>query len=235
MQIVVCDDEKDICSWIVKRVHRWYPEEECCVFLSGEEFLDSRMHADILFLDIQMPGRDGMEIARELRGRGERTVLIFITALKEYVFHAFDVSAFHYLVKPFSEEKFVEVLHTAIKQCREQKRDQEEEKCLIIRQKGLCTKVKSSEIIYAEVFNRKIVIHKIDGEVEYYGRMSALEKLVGTDFFRTHRAYLIHLKYVLQYDATTVWLENGAKVLLAKQKFPEFVQNYLQYNKRGRT
>lgn len=79
------------------------------------------------------------------------------------------------------------------------------------------------------------MIHKIDGEVEYYGRMSALEKLVGTDFFRTHRAYLIHLKYVLQYDATTVWLENGAKVLLAKQKFPEFVQNYLQYNKRGRT
>lgn len=51
-----------------------------------------------------MPGMDGMETARILRQKNERMVLIFVTAVEEYVFQAFDVAAFHYLVKPFSDE-----------------------------------------------------------------------------------------------------------------------------------
>ena len=63
-----------------------------------------------------MPGKNGMETARALRKRGMDTILIFVTAIEEYVFQAFDVGAFHYLVKPFEQEKFAEVLRNAIKQ-----------------------------------------------------------------------------------------------------------------------
>ena len=84
--------------------------------MSGEALLEADEQIDILFLDIQMPGKNGMETARALRKRGMDTILIFVTAIEEYVFQAFDVGAFHYLVKPFEQEKFAEVLRNAIKQ-----------------------------------------------------------------------------------------------------------------------
>ncbi len=62
--------------------------------------------------------------------------------------------------------------------------------------------------------------------------MSELEKQAGEDFFRAHRAYLVHMKYILQYNATMIYLENGEKALLAKQRYPEFVKQFLKYNQR---
>ena len=53
-----------------------------------------------------MDGTDGIETAKKLRERDEDTILIFITAIREYVFEAFDVAAFHYLLKPIEEDKF---------------------------------------------------------------------------------------------------------------------------------
>lgn len=96
---------------------------------------------------------------------------------------------------------------------------------------GIHIKIMLDSIIYAEVFNRKVVIHRIDSDIEYYGKMSELERMVGEDFFRPHRAYLVNLKYVEKYDASTIYLEKGT-ALMAKQKFPEFVKRYMKYNQR---
>lgn len=75
------------------------------------------------------------------------------------------------------------------------------------------------------------MIHSVKDTVEYYGRISELEKQLGEDFFRSHRAYLVHLKYVVKYNASTIKLEKGS-VLMAKQKYPEFVKRYMQYVQR---
>ncbi len=82
-----------------------------------------------------------------------------------------------------------------------------------------------------EVFNRKVIIHTTNGDTEYYDKLSDLEKKVGEDFFRPHRSYLVHFKYVLRYDAMSVIMENGI-VLMAKQNYPKFVKQYLKYNQR---
>lgn len=232
MRLGICDDEKTICGWISERARGLCPDAKVAVYRSGEELLADAERLDLLFLDIQMSGRNGIETAKELRRRKERTIIIFITALEEYVFQAFDVGAFHYLVKPFAEDKFDAVFKTALQQYREQAdMPVKEERYFMIQRGGVHTRVRLDEIIYAEVFNRKVVIHKADGEAEYYGKLSDLEKLAGEDFFRTHRAYLVNLKYVLQYNAGTIYLENGGKALVAKQKFPEFVKSYLKYNR----
>ncbi len=89
------------------------------------------------------------------------------------------------------------------------------------------------DIQYAEVYNRKIILHRADGDVEYYGRMAELEKMAGEDFFRTHRAYLVNLKHVVRYDAATISLERGT-AMMAKPKFPAFVKRYMKYNQKAR-
>ena len=228
-------DEKNIRELIWNKVEKQYPEAEIVFFASGEELLLSDVHIDILFLDIQMSGRDGMETARELRQRDNDVIIIFVTAVEEYVFQAFDVRAFNYIVKPIDDAKFTDVLQRAVDGLNSQDKvvKEPEEKYVMINNSGVHTKVILDDIVYAEVFNRKVVIHKMNDEIEYYGKMSDLEALAGESFFRPHRAYLINFKYVEKYDATTIYLEKGT-VLMAKLKFPEFVKKYMKYNqKRG--
>lgn len=235
MRIAICDDEKNIRELIGNKVEKQYPETEIVFFSSGEELLLSDMHIDILFLDIQMPGRDGMETARELRQRDNDVIIIFVTAVEEYVFQAFDVRAFNYIVKPIDDAKFTDVLQRAVDELGSMNKyvREPEDKYVMISNCGVHTKVILDEIVYAEVFNRKVVIHKMNDEIEYYGKMSDLEALAGESFFRPHRAYLINFKYVEKYDAATIYLEKGT-VLMAKLKFPEFVKKYMKYiQKRG--
>ena len=235
MRIAICDDEKNIRKLIANKVVKQYPDAEIIFFQSGEELLLSDESIDILFLDIQMSGIDGMETARELRKKDKSVILIFVTAVEEYVFQAFDVGAFNYIVKPINDRKFSDVLHRAVDEWSSQNINEKEpeERYVLINNSGVHTKVILDEIVSAEVFNRKVVIHKLDEEIEYYGKMSDLESLAGDSFFRPHRAYLINFKYVEKYDATTIYLERGT-ALMAKQNYPEFVKKYMKYiQKRG--
>ncbi|MDE6214503.1 MAG: LytTR family DNA-binding domain-containing protein [Lachnospiraceae bacterium] len=249
MTIMICDDDKTLQKLLRQKIEKFCADRNrfcrivCCD--SGEEML-ALPAPDVLFLDIQMSGKNGMEIARELRRRHENTILIFVTAMSEYVYEAFDVDALHYLIKPFSDEKLQEVLNKALQQLqnlaeiKEAQRksekpleNQEDSKILLVKRGGLSTKVFLSDIIYAEVFNRKVMLHTLDGDIEYYGKLTDLSEQAGAEIYRTHRAYLVNLKYVEKYNATTVWLEQGT-ALLSKKQFSGFVQQYMQYINRQR-
>lgn len=242
MQIIICDDEKSIQSLLRKKTTRFFAEKNipceilCCD--SGEEVLSLAKQGktiDLLFLDIQMPGKNGMEIAKTLRRQHRDLLIIFVTALSEYVYEAFDVDALHYLVKPFDDEKLTQVLNKAIRQYKKWTDTTNLDKqAILVKRGGLSTKVLFSDIIYAEVFNRKVMLHTINGDIEYYGKLTDLSEQAGADFFRTHRAYLVNLKYVEKYNASTIWLEQGT-ALLSKKQFSGFVQQYMQYINRQRS
>lgn len=241
MRIVICDDDRKMQEILHDKIERLCRETEepyeilCCS--SGEEALELEKAPDLLFLDIQMPGRDGMEVAQELRGRRWNTILIFVTALSEYVYAAFDVGAFHYLVKPFEDEKLSQVFHRALEEYEKRResaaeREAEPLKMLLIRQGSVSAAVPVDSILYAEVFNRKVTLHTVSGDMEYYGKLTELSEQVGDGFYRTHRAYLVNLRYVEKYDASTIWLERGT-ALVSKKQFGGFVKQYMRYISRG--
>lgn len=234
MRIGVCDDEKEVREYIKEKVNRLFPKAEVVLFESGQDVLNDRTLPDILFLDIQMPGMNGMETAKKLRKKDKKTVIIFVTAVEEYVFQAFDVDAFHYLVKPFTNEKFYEVLQKAVKRHQGENvacESKEVNPPLLITAQGKHVVVNINDIVYAEVYDRKVMLHTLHSDIEYYGKMKELEKKAGEDFFRPHRAYLVNLHYVKKYDSTTIWLEKG-QALMAKQNYQEFVKAFLRFNRR---
>ena len=233
MKIGICDDEKDIREMLRDKVRSLYPDSAILMYTSGEELLAGEL-PDVLLLDIQMQGKSGIETAEELRRIDRQLIIIFVTAIEDYVFQAFDVAAFHYLVKPFSDEKFSEVLQKAAMQYADRKNlesgyTKKEKPNLLITSKGKHITVNFEDIVYAEVFDRKVIIHTLNEDIEYYGKLKELEKKAGDDFYRPHRAYLVNFNFIRKYDAATIYLEKG-QVLIAKQNYQDFVKSYLRYN-----
>lgn len=232
MVIGICDDEKNIRDILEEKIKKYVPGAKIIQFSSGDSILKCAMDLDLLFLDIRMPGTDGMQVAKKIREVNMDLMIVFVTGVEKYVFQAFDVGALHYLVKPIDDKKLAQVLDKAKESIALKNKADEKRTSIIVSSRGVHKKVFVDEIIYAEVFNRKIVIHTIDNVIEYYGKLSDLEKMVGDDFFRPHRAYLINMKYVEKYDASNIYLEKG-QVLMAKQNYRNFVESYMKYLMKG--
>jgi len=243
MKLAICDDEKVIRKYIAGCVREVSEDIEIKLFEDAEGIISPEFDADILFLDIQMPGIDGMKAAEVLRRNGKKTVIVFVTALEEMVFNAFEVAAFRYIVKPFEKEKLIDVIKKSIDQAEEQQRQyaadfgndkgkKDDHNVINIKSGGVNTSVVLSEVAFAEIYDRMIVLHMKDGDtLEYYGRISELEKIAGQSFFRIHRAYLINLKYIKSYDSKHVEI-TGIDIPVARGKYQSLVKAYLSFQTR---
>lgn len=229
MDIAVVDDEKAIREHVCALIEEQQPGSVIEAYATGEELLASGKRFDIVFLDIQMDGMNGIEAARELRERQEDTVLIFITGVKEYVFDALDLYAFQYLLKPIDEGKFAEVLQRAAGEAKKKK----EKKCLFIRTRNLT--LDQSDILYIESRAKKLEIHTTgaDKAIEIYAAMDELEGQLGEEFYRCHRAYLVNMDCITEYDSQSITLTNGDRVYLTKKKYGEFVKAYMWHLQNG--
>ncbi len=196
-------------------------------FLSGEDLLNYDGQIDILFLDIQMKGMDGLETARKLRADKFRGFLIFITVLKEMVFQSFEVQAYDYLVKPVDEKQFgktMERLYTSMQNASEGN--------LLVQQGYERRIVPKDEIVFCEIIDRKIYLNLTSGEVvDYYERIENLESKLDSHFFRCHRSYLINLKHLKGYKNGTAYMDNGKEVPVSRLRSKEFSSVVLQYMK----
>ena len=226
------DDEKAIREHICGLVEEQKPESRIESYATGEELLASGIRFDIVFLDIQMEGMNGVEAARSLREKNanlgvEDTVLVFITGIKEYVFDALDLYAFQYLLKPIDEDKFAEVLERAVREAARKK----ERRVLFIKSRNLT--LDQSEILYIESRAKKVEIHTVRQTIEIYAAMDELEGQLGDGFYRCHRAYIVNMDCITEYDSESITLTNGDRVYLTKKKYGEFVKAYMWHLQKG--
>lgn len=230
MTIAVCDDDEKIRKHLVKLIRSFTDQAGnsplILEFSDGEKLLAHEVQPDIVIMDIGMDGMNGMETAARLREISD-PILIFVTALKDYVFEAFDVGAFHYLLKPVDENKFFEVLERALGEIGA--RGSRKNAGFTVKTLEGFRTVKCNDIYYAENIARKIVLHTKEGDISYYEKMDHLEKQLGNGFFRCHRGYLVSLDKVKQYDSREIELVNGDIILLSRQKYSDFVQAYMKY------
>lgn len=227
MRVAICDDDRESCARLRGLIRKQEPDCEVTCFDSTRRFLEARQHFDILLLDIQMEEMRGMEVARALRVNRERTILIFVTALKEYAAEAFEVSAFNYLLKPVEPAKFCRVFESA---CLEvQRQESHGSGQIFLQTKARSYVVQKDEILYIESRKRKVEIHTLRERISIYATMKGMEEQLGEGFFRCHRGYLVNLAYVAEYGTGTVQLQNGETVYLAREKYAEFARAYTKY------
>ena len=176
---------------------------------------------------------DGMGLARQIREGNSvsQPVLIFVTGYERYVFDAFDVGAFQYLLKPVNEEKFARIFARAVAQIGAKRK--KTARTLTLQSAGISRTVPLDSIYYIESSNHKVVLRLKDGEFSCYAKIRDLEAELGDQFCRVHKGYLVNLAYVEGYSKTELTLISGENLLISKYKYQDFVKAYLRFLKRG--
>ena len=234
IQIAICDDEENSREYLkvlIKQAEDVLGTSyQISEFSNGKDLLDAQTEWDLLFLDIELNETlSGMDMAKLLRSRASKReqILIFVTGFKEYVFDAFDVDAFHYLIKPVDKEKFLSVFQKAIQQINTKKESQVK---TIHIQNGMRNKIISTDdVFYIESQNHKILLHTKNGIFDDYARIRDLEEQLQGQFFRIHKGYLVNFVYLAHYTKTEVVLTNGDILPLSKYKYADFVKAYLRF------
>ena len=237
IRIAICDDEANIRSYLSSLIGVQSCPCEIVEYASAGDCLADHREIDLLFLDIELApsgsGLDGMALARKIRERatGTQPVIIFVTGYERYVFDAFDVGAFQYLLKPVDEEKFAQVFSRAVAQIGTAR--EKPGRVLTLQSANTSKTVPLDSIYYIESSNHKVELHLKDGEFACYAKIGDLELELQDQFFRIHKGYLVNLSYVAGYSKTEVTLTNGERLLLSKYKYQDFVKAYLHFLKKG--
>ncbi|MDO4566828.1 MAG: LytTR family DNA-binding domain-containing protein [Oscillospiraceae bacterium] len=219
MRIFLCDDNKILLEkytrLVKNKVEEIGREVQTFTFGSGEELIFALSEdpnlADIIFLDILMEGKNGIETARELRKIGCFAEIIFLTSSEEFVFDSFDISPMHYLLKDsVSDEKVCAVLTKAVEAV-----DLREKEMFVFRNGSEIRRIPYANIRYFEVRNRKIHIFTITDEDEFYSTLESLiEALPEKTFIRVHRSYVINMRHLERISKDTVVLSGGVEIPL---------------------
>jgi len=230
IMIAVCDDETNQCSEIVNLINSVMDAHKkrfkISTFANGEKLILSPENFDIYFLDIKMNSISGIEAAKNIRKVNNKAFIVFITGYKDYVFEAFDVRAFNYILKPINQKKFEEVLNSVLLEL------DKEEKFIIAKTISKSTKIFLKDILYIEAYGRKLKIHTEFNVVEYYKKISEIEEeLKDSSFFRCHKSFIVNLNYVQSYDNSSVILKNSEKVYMSRYRAGEFSKAFMYYLK----
>ena len=235
IKIAICDDEAPTRAYLASLIRAQSCPCEIVEYASAGDCLADQREIDLLFLDIELApsGLDGMALARKIRERATVTqpVIIFVTGYERYVFDAFDVGAFQYLLKPVDEEKFAQVFARAVAQIGTTK--EKLGRVLTLQSANASKTVPLNSICYIESSNHKVELHLKDGVFVCYAKIGELELELQDRFFRIHKGYLVNLSYVDGYSKSEVTLTNGERLLLSKYKYQDFVKAYLHFLKRG--
>ena len=227
IQIAVCEDDKILLEQLadqVREVLERHSVQYRMELFGNAGALLSRSAFDILFLDIEMEPISGLEAARKLRRRGDESRLIFITAYRRYAVEAYDVQAFHYLVKPVEPAKLESVVMKLVSLHREERQN-----AIAIRQGASVRRVRLDEIIYLEVLDKKIYLHTGEEAIPFYGKLDELTPKVPEVFFRCHRSYIVNLGHVQCYDKGAITLDNEEEIPLSKRRHKTFGVAFLHY------
>ena len=236
MKIAVCDDDMATREHIVTLIKEQIRDTAVVTFASGEEMLKAKEDFDISFLDVKMKELSGMDVAKHIRQEQEqngskKSIIIFVTGYEKYMNDAFDVLAFHYLLKPIDEEKFRTVFGRALKEL--SVAEERTKRYILVKSSGVQQKVYVKDVYYIESANKKVIIHTGAGILESYGKMEKLEQMTGNGFYRCHRCYLVNMEKIVSYNTDTIKVVNGDKLILAQKKYNDFIRHYMKYAKNG--
>jgi len=229
MRIAICDDDRharDSIRDITIASIELPSSTDIQEVKSGEELIHMHKKSpfDIIFLDIKMGNKNGIETGHEIRSIDKDVIIIFITSHKQYVFESFTIEAFDFIVKPISEEKFNEVLGRALKKHRDQHH------IITISWESTTSSLDISEIFLIEAYYGRIIFRTKDKLHECNGKLDDYERdLIPYGFLRCHRNALINMRYIKSIEECSIITSYGEEVIMSTRKKQYCLRVYNSY------
>ena len=225
--IGVCEDNSLHINLVKGYIDDFFNEfhnYEVLEFVSGEDLLSNYPNnIDLLFLDIQMNGLNGMDVARRIREFDNNVEIIFTTSVLDYVCEGYEVNAYRYMLKPIEYNIFKNNMGKCIENIIKKKND-----FLTINDKSKLIKIKFDDILYIETSKRQLIIHTINGHEIIKMSMRKLEKLLNKDFFRCHNSFIVNLEKINKIEGGKIDIKafNKGKLVLVDNFFYDGNKNY---------
>lgn len=253
LHITICDDEQTQLSLLETFLTEWARDRkyeiQISLYQNADQFLfhqEDQKEQDILLLDIDMPGMNGLSLARRLRSEGENVQIIFVTGLTDYVLEGYDVEAVSYLIKPVKKERLFACLDKARDRCGKP------EPIQLLETPGGAARVKLTDICYLESDAHDTQVHYIPSvhktgsaiddvnptvpdSIRCKTGIHELEKQLqvqSDSFFRIHRSYLVNLAYISKISRKEVLLDTGQSLPVARGRWESLNKAYLDYYRK---
>ena len=233
MKIGILDDERStaelLCEFVTEYLGKKNIRGDVRTFGDAKELLSAFDNSyDMLLLDIEMPGMNGMEAAHEIRKTNGSVVIVFVTNMTQYAIEGYEVDAADYILKPLDYFEFALKFEKAIG------------KIYTIRDKNISLKtdsgtavVKISSLQYVEVLRNYLYYHTDSGELRVRGTMKNAEaELSGCDFSRINNGYLVNMRRITNINGYTVVLDGNTELIISRGRKADFMQEYLKFTGR---
>ncbi len=233
MIVAVCDDESYCRDAVMQNLidsglmpedteyHRYSSATNLLTaYADGQRF-------DIVFLDVEMSGTDGILAGVKIREYDDKVIIIFVSAYDRYAIPAYDCEPFRFITKPIDKTLFNKAIKKALLKYASQRGQ------FVIKNNNASTKISTDDILYIESYKKHLIIHTADKQYETPGRLGEAEaKLRDYGFCRVHQGYIVNMEHIDSFDSYDIVLSTGEKVMMSIRRKAEVLKKYAQYLER---
>lgn len=225
MRIAICDNDIKFSKILKQKLYSYSNLKKYEFFVetfhSGEELLDSHNNYSIVFIEYALGGINGLETAKKLRKRNNKSIIIFLTAATHFVFEAFCIEACRFITKPLNEITLTNTLDQLLA----------DSFPLLITNKDGMLCINTEDIFYLEADNKYCYIHLKNKTLQCKKTMAqALEALPKSRFQKIHRSFVVNMNQIHKYNSDYVFLKNGTRLHVTRTYCKNFKQNYINYS-----
>lgn len=234
IKIAICEDEQTQRSYITELVSEWATEKGIACktdgYVSAEQLIysfDGDFPYQIFILDIQMGNMNGMDLARQIRARDSKAVILFLTGVKDYAIEGYEVGAVRYLLKPLKENEFFRAMDEAVKKERE-----ETSECFLLEHGGAVRKIPFKDIRYVESQGHYLQMAYGGQTIQWKSSLGSVQDIFEDNgFVMARRGVLVNLKQTARVSKTECILDNGEHIPVSRNQYKTVNEAFIQYYK----
>lgn len=234
LEVFACDDNKNITEFLKFFIEKHFGDDfkvitmNCCRELIGMIEINNRV-PDILIMDINLQDGNGIETVRYLQNIHPRLKVIYLTGIINYATAIFETNPAYFLVKPINENQLIDAITKVSKDLEYEKNDS-----IVVKTNGSEIILYRRDITYVESQGRKLILHMSSSKkIEIYDKMDAMQELLGETFVRSHKSYLINMKYIVERTNKEFYLSDGTVLPISKPNLKEVKIKFIAFLGEG--
>lgn len=229
-EIFICDDDINITEFLKIFIMKHLGDEykvvtmNRCQELVGMIEMNERV-PDILVMDINLKDGNGIKTVKHLQENHPKLKVIYLTGIINYATAIFETNPAYFLVKPINENDLIDAITKVSKEIEFDKSDS-----IVVKTNGTELILYRREIMYVESQGRKLVLYMSDGKKnEIYEKMDVIQEQLGAAFIRSHKSFLINMKYITERTNKEFYLSDGKVLPISKPNLKDAKIKFISY------